>query len=146
MRECYIYYIQKKYKLFALAQGPSPLGRGKCCIHFSLWGGPLWARWALVGLALVGPLGFCGPRPCALPCWPGPCGPPGHLWAGLLWAPWALIGRALMGTLVNQTLGSMANPLNFFAHLKWHKATYIYIYIYIYIYTWQRLINPSQGK
>ena len=39
------------------------------------------------------------------------------------------MGRAQMGTLVNQRLGSMANPLNLSATLKWHKAIYIYIYI-----------------
>ena len=66
-----------------------------------------------LGRALMGPL------------W-GPPGslwaPPGPSWAGPLWAPWALMGRALMGTLVNQRLGSMANPLNLLATLKLHKA------------------------
>ena len=86
---------------------------------------PLWALLGLVGSALVGPLGPCGPPwawaalgPCGPPV--GPCGPPWALldpcgvlgappgpyglgpcepgpWcAGPLWA-WSLVGRALVG-------------------------------------------------
>ena len=58
-------------------------------IRFAVGAGPLRAPpglflagplWALVGRALVGPLGCCGP---------GPCGPPGRLRPRPLWAPWA---------------------------------------------------------
>ena len=51
----------------------------------------------------------------------------GPLWAGPLWA---LMGRAPMGTLVNQRLGSMANPLILLRTLQWHKTIYLYIHIY----------------
>ena len=65
---------------------------------------------ALMGRALIGPLGPYGPGsydPRALMGWaltrralmgtlgpygPGPYGPPWPLWAGPLWAPWALMG------------------------------------------------------
>ena len=129
-------------------------GPGPCGPPWALMGralvaslGPCGTRpcgppWALMGRALVGPPGplWGGPLRAppgplwAGPLWaplgphgPGPCGRPGLLWARPLWAPWALMGRALMGTLVNQRLGSMANPLNLLATLKWHKAIYLVI-------------------
>ena len=83
--------------------------------HEPFWAGPLQASLALVGQALVGP--------------------PGTLWAGPFWASLGprgpgsdgpRLGQALMGTLVNQGLGSMANPLNLLATLKWHKAIHVY--------------------
>ena len=64
-----------------------------------LWAplGPCGPPWALEGLPglLWAPLGPCGPGPCGLPralvgrALVGPLGP--------LWAPWALMGWALMG-------------------------------------------------
>ena len=47
--------------------------------------------------------------------------------AGLSNPPWALMAKALTGISVNQRFGSMANPLNLLATLKWHKATYIFM-------------------
>ena len=55
-----------------------------------------------------------------VPYGPGPYGPLGPFGTA-----------ALLGTLVNQRLGSMANPLNLLATIMCHKAIYIYIYIYI---------------
>ena len=63
---------------------------------------------ALLGRALVGPLGPCGAGPP-----PGPRGTPGPLWAGPLWAPWALEGRALVGppcALVGRALVDPPGP------------------------------------
>ena len=73
---------------------------GPCWPPGRLWAEPLWAPWALVGRALVGPLGACGP---------GPCGRPGPLWA-----LWALVGRALVGPLsplMKWILHSLSNIL-----------------------------------
>ena len=74
------------------------------CRHTCMHGPP----WALVGRALVGPLGPCGPGPCGPP-WAlvgrALVGPPGPLWAGPLWPPWALTGRALMGSTVPSWAG-----------------------------------------
>ena len=91
--------------------------------------GPYGLPWALVGWALVGPLGPLWAGPLWAPCGPGLYGPLGPLWAGPLRASWALTGRALMRTLVNQRLGSRANPLSLVATLMWRKAIYIYIYL-----------------
>ena len=105
------------------------MGQALAGPHGPLWAGPLRDPWAIVGLALVGyPPGPCGP------------GPPGLSWAGPYYGPpWtlmgrAVMGRALMGNLVNQRLGSVANPLNLLATLKYHKAIYTYICMYVYIY------------
>ena len=75
---------------------------------YSRWGGRCLSlpgpNWTLVGLALVGPLGPCGP-PLG-PCGPGPwgrpwvlVGTPGPLWIplGPCGPPWALVGWALGG-------------------------------------------------
>ena len=65
-----------------------------------------WVRhrgWALVGGALVGPLGPREPGPCGTPlgrCVQGPCGP-----------PWALIDGALVGPLRPYGLGPHGPPV-----------------------------------
>ena len=64
-----------------------PCGPGPSGAPGPLWAGPLWAPWALVGQALVGPprllwarplwpsLGACGPGPYGPPPWAGRIGP-----------------------------------------------------------------------
>ena len=70
---------------------------------------PYLARWALMGWALMGPMGHHGPGNCG-PRWAlmgqALVGPPGPLWPRPIWLPralgpcghpWTLAGRALAG-------------------------------------------------
>ena len=87
-----------------------------------LWAGPLWAPWALMGLALIGPpwalMGLPGPlwaeplRASLGPYGPGPYGPP---WALM---GWALMGRALMGPWVQflSLFPRLAGPNQLMSH------------------------------
>ena len=77
----------REIRFNGLAIGARPLwaplgacGPGPCEPPGPVWAWHLWAPTVLVGQALVGPLGPCGPL-------------------GPLWAPWAFVGRAFVGPL-----------------------------------------------
>ena len=105
-----------RHRGWALVGYPGPLWAGPLWAPWPLWAGLLWApwalvgrAWALVGWAIVGAMGPCGPCPCGPP---GPClalvgplgphgralvGPLGPHGLGLYGPPWALMGWALIG-------------------------------------------------